>query len=285
MAFAKLAKRAAAGVVLIPIVLLVTYRGGLSFACFVALLAALGAWEFQRMVRARGIDVPGLVVMPGSALVVLAFYVGGIGSAAIVLTAVLLAVMVERLARAGVGGFVTDVSVAVTAVFYTGWLLGFFVLLRQFPGAAVAPGPAGPPDLGRSLVLLVLILAWSSDSGAYFVGSAVGRRKLMARVSPSKTVEGALGAAAASVAAALISKWTYAGFLGTGQAVSAGVLVAAACVVGDLVESMLKRSTGVKDSSGLIPGHGGLLDRFDSLLFAGPVFYVFARVALSGALR
>jgi phosphatidate cytidylyltransferase len=282
MTFKTLAKRVGTGVVLIPIVLFITYRGGLAFACFVALLAAMGSAEFVKMAGARGFRVSRLVVVPGSALVVLAFYFGAMALAAAAITGVALVAMIERLMRVDIEEYVVSISLSITAVIYTGWLLGFFILLRGFPADAIRPGLEGAGDIGRSFVFLVLVLAWSNDSGAYFVGSAIGRHRLMARVSPSKTVEGALGGIAVCIVAALISRATYASFLGLGEAVFAGVLVGAACIVGDLVESMLKRSTGVKDSSNLIPGHGGLLDRFDSLLFAAPVFYLFARLAFSG---
>lgn len=282
MAFSKLAKRVGAGVILIPIVLFIAYRGGLLFAGFIALLAGLGSSEFANMASARGLRISRLLVILGSVLVTLAFYFGTVGTAAIILTVIALIALMERLASADIEEYVLTSSLSVAAVAYTGWLLGFFILLREFPVPAVETGLAGTGDMGRSLVFLVLVLAWSNDSGAYFIGSAVGRRKLMARVSPSKTVEGALGGLGACVIAAFISRATFAPFLDVWQAVVAGVLVGAACVVGDLAESMLKRSTGVKDSSNLIPGHGGLLDRFDSLLFAGPVFYLFARLAFSG---
>ncbi len=281
MAFKKLAKRVGAGIVLIPIVLLITHRGGFAFACFIALLAALGSLEFARMAAARALRISSVVVMAGSALVVFAFYFGSLAAAAAVITLVAFVAMIERLARVDVEKYVLSVSLSITAVVYTGWLLGSFVLLREFAAEALKPEFAGQGDIGRSLVFLVLILAWSNDSGAYFVGSAIGRHRLMARVSPSKTVEGALGGIAACIVAALISRATFAPFLAPGDAVLGAVLVGAACIVGDLVESMLKRSTGVKDSSHLIPGHGGLLDRFDSLLFAGPVFYLFAKLVFS----
>lgn len=280
MAFKKLAKRVGAGIVLIPIVLYITHRGGLVFAGFVALLAALGSSEFVRIAAARGLHMSRVVIVAGSALVVVAFYFGSLAGAGAVITLVALAAMVERLIRSEAEDYVLGVSLSVTAVLYTGWLLGSFVLLREFPAGDPGLGAAG--DVGRSLVFLVLVLSWSNDSGAYFVGSAIGRHKLMARVSPGKTVEGALGGIAVCIAAAFICRATFASFLGPYEAAAVAVLVAVACIVGDLVESMLKRSTGVKDSSNLIPGHGGLLDRFDSLLFAGPVFYLFARFVLWG---
>lgn len=280
MAFTKLAKRLGAGAVFIPIVLLVAHRGGLLFACFVALLAALASSEFVNLAYAGGFRTSRFVVILGSAVIAISFYFGKLQTSAIVLTIVVLIVLLERLARVDVGKYVLSVSLTVTGIVYTGWLLGSFILLREFPGDALKPELAGAGDIGWHLVLLVLILAWCNDSGAYFVGSSIGRRRFMPRVSPSKTVEGTLGGIACCVAAALISRATFASFFGIGEAVGAGVLVGAACVTGDLAESMLKRSTGIKDSSNLIPGHGGLLDRFDSLLFAGPVFYLFARFVL-----
>jgi phosphatidate cytidylyltransferase len=282
MAFNKLAKRVAAGLILIPIVLLITHRGGIVYACFVALLAALGSSEFAKMAAARGIRMSAGVAAAGSALVVLAFYFGGLAAAGAALTLVALVILVERLLRATVDGYAPGVSFSLMAVVYTGWLLGSFVLLREFPPEGLDTGLAAPLEVGRSLVYLVLILSWSNDSGAYFVGSAIGRHKLMARVSPGKTVEGALGGIAACVVAALVCRATFASFLGLGEAIAGAVLVSLACIAGDLAESMLKRSAGVKDSSNLIPGHGGLLDRFDSLLFAGPAFYLFARLVLTG---
>lgn len=282
MAFKKLAKRVGAGAVLIPVVLLITYKGGLVFAGFVALLAALGGSEFVKIAGARGPRVSGPVTVVGSTAIALTFYFGSLETAALVFTIVVLAALMERLARGGVEEYLGSVSLTLAGIFYTGWLLGFFILLRQFPGESLRVEPAAVADTGRSLVFLVLVLAWSNDTGAYFTGSSIGRHKLMPGVSPSKTVEGTLGGIACCVAAALISRATFASFLGQGEAVIAGVLIGAACIVGDLVESMLKRSAGVKDSSNLIPGHGGLLDRFDSLLFAGPVFYFYARLVLSG---
>ena len=285
MAFTKLAKRVGAGVVLIPVVLLITYRGGVVFAAFVALLAALGSSEFVKMTSGRDLRMSRPVSVIGSAVIALSFYFGDLRTASIVLTVIILAVLMERLARVDIERYALSVSLTVMGVVYTGWLLGFFVLLRQFPGVAEGSDPAGTGDIGRSLVFLVLVMAWSNDTGAYFVGSSIGRHKLLARVSPSKTVEGTLGGIAICTAAALISRATFAPFLSRSEAVFAAVLIGAACVMGDLAESMLKRSMGVKDSSNLIPGHGGLLDRFDSLLFAGPVFYLYANMVLSRGLQ
>jgi len=281
MAFNKLAKRVAAGAVLIPLALVVTYRGGPVFAAFIVLLAGLAGWEFQRMVRSCGHDVSGAVIIAGSIAVAVSFYLGALAASALVFTFVAMIAFVERLVRANMEDYLLSVSLTLAGVFYTGWLLGFFILLREFPAPAISPGMAEVKNMGGTLIFLVLILSWCNDSGAYFLGSSIGSHRL-SRISPSKTIEGTLGGLACCVAAALVSRATFASFLGIKDAVVVGLLIGACCVLGDLVESMMKRSTGIKDSSNIIPGHGGLLDRFDSLLFAGPVFYLYARAVFSG---
>jgi phosphatidate cytidylyltransferase len=129
------------------------------------------------------------------------------------------------------------------------------------------------------LLLLPLLLTWASDIGAYFVGRAFGKRKLMPSVSPGKTVAGAVG----GLLATMLVGWLYARFVLTpstqlafvrGGILVFAILVSIAAQIGDLAESLLKREAGVKDSSHIIPGHGGILDRFDSLLFVLPVAYV-----------
>ncbi|HZI40615.1 MAG TPA: phosphatidate cytidylyltransferase, partial [Gemmatimonadaceae bacterium] len=132
---------------------------------------------------------------------------------------------------------------------------------------------------GGLLLLLPVLLTWASDIGAYFVGRAFGKRKLMPSVSPGKTIAGAVG----GLAATAFVGWLYSRFILTpstqlafvrGGIVIFSLLVSVAAQVGDLAESLLKREAGMKDSSHIIPGHGGVLDRFDSLLFVLPVAYV-----------
>lgn len=129
------------------------------------------------------------------------------------------------------------------------------------------------PEQGPALALFVLVLMWVADSGAYFAGRTFGRRKLAPRVSPNKTWEGVAGGLAGSLLFALLAGW----WLGwTGPRLGAFAVLAVACaalsIVGDLFISLLKRQQGVKDTGNLFPGHGGLLDRIDSLLAAAPVF-------------
>ena len=265
--------RVLAGLVLIPVVLLVNHKGGLVFAGFVALLAALACREFYALFGDR---VPGglrIVGILGGVPVCLAFHFGSLEGGALAVSVLFVAVLVVSLIRQDQASFATVASLGLTGPVYTGWLLGFFVLLR-----ATAGGPAASSGAGRDYVLMVLILTWSYDTLAYLGGSFLGRRKLFTRISPSKTLEGTLTGLAGSVAAALVCRSTFAGYFGWVEAVMLGLLIGVAAQTGDLVESLFKRSARAKDSSHLIPGHGGVLDRCDSLLLAAPMFYLYIRV-------
>jgi phosphatidate cytidylyltransferase len=149
---------------------------------------------------------------------------------------------------------------------YVSFLLGHFILLVKL-------------DRGRLLALFTLVVVYFGDTAAFYVGRGWGRRKLAPRISPGKTVEGGWGAIGGSMAGAVLSKLLFLPQLSPLQALVLGGAIAVAGQLGDLWESLLKRSARVKDSGSLIPGHGGLLDRIDSVLFSGPLVYYFARAA------
>lgn len=147
--------------------------------------------------------------------------------------------------------------------FYVPLLLGHLVLLRGVPH-------------GIQWIFLLIVIVMAGDTGAYYVGSSFGRRKLYPIVSPNKSIEGALGGLAGSVAGALIAKFTFFQELTVPDAVATALLLGVLGQLGDLFESLLKRSFGVKDSGVIIPGHGGILDRLDSIMFAAPAAYYYA---------
>jgi len=148
-------------------------------------------------------------------------------------------------------------------VLYIGWLLSFLVALRL--------------DAGRDWLFLALFATFGSDTAAYFIGKAIGRHKLAPHISPGKTWEGAVaGLFGAVIISLLFTLNIPLGLpLGYGQAIILGLLISVFGQLGDLVESLLKRNFGVKDSGNLMPGHGGLLDRLDSVVFAGVVVYLY----------
>lgn len=157
---------------------------------------------------------------------------------------------------------------------YVGWLLSAFILLRQLdtPLRGGLLAPLGIPA-GAAWLFLVLAITWIQDSAAYFVGRSLGRTPMAPILSPKKTWEGFAGGMAASILTALAAVPLLGLPIGLAAAALIGAAAGVAGPLGDLGESLMKRQIGVKDSGNLIPGHGGILDRMDSLLFTGPVVY------------
>ena len=154
------------------------------------------------------------------------------------------------------------VSNTFLGVFLIPWSLAHLINLRDIP------------TYGEYLTLFMIITVWISDTGAYFSGRFLGKHKLNKEVSPKKTWEGAIGGTALAIGGAILMRHLFLStLLSLKRAIWIGLLVAAVGQISDLAESVLKRSTGVKDSSNLLPGHGGFLDRFDSYLLLAPIFY------------
>jgi phosphatidate cytidylyltransferase len=160
-------------------------------------------------------------------------------------------------------------------VLWVGWLGSYLVRLRELPLES-----GGGYGTGATYVWLALALTWGCDTAAYAAGSLWGRHKLFERVSPNKSVEGALGGLAACLAMACLARAWFAPFLGRLDVIVLGLGVGVVSQLGDFVESMVKRDMGVKDASRVIPGHGGVLDRFDGLFFSAPLVYLYLRFAV-----
>jgi phosphatidate cytidylyltransferase len=269
----ELAKRVGVAVVGIPVTVFAAYMGGYWLAVLIAAFAGVAAFELCMMYLSRGV--------PSDP------WLAGILAAAFVLIAVdvpidhyIVAISILSLAAAAIVMLRTPpesdpglkVVVTIFASLYTGILLAFAIWLRGLDDAA-------PGWRGTAIVFMPVAITWLGDSAAYFVGKAVGRHKLSPRTSPNKTWEGAIAALAATAASAVLYAeltgpvvgWT----LSVGAILALGAVVSIVGQVGDLFESRFKRDCGVKDSSQLLPGHGGALDRVDSLLFAFPFAFAF----------
>jgi phosphatidate cytidylyltransferase len=244
---------------LLPFLLLVQVGSPLPFNLVLSLAILLCAWEFAWLCPVgadagmAALAVLGSLAWQWTMISGVAPTVVGFGVAA--------GMLVRALAgreefRVGV----VRAAWTLLAVVYAGGLLGCGSLLRGSPG-------------GRELVFFVTLTTWAGDIGAYYVGSRLGRRPLAPRISPKKTVEGALGGCVATVLVAALGTSALWPRFPVMAAIGVGGLLAGVGMLGDLVESAIKRAAGVKDSGTIIPGHGGVLDRLDSVIFACPVLY------------
>ena len=272
----ELPRRLAVAAIGIPIVVIVAWLGGVVMAVGLGLLAAGGVWEFGGMFTTRGDRFVIRTAMLGAAALPFVVWSTGPEGAALLLTVQLLAVTaIAALRIPPEDGPFRAAALSFGACVYVGGLLSYAMLLRETLTA--------DQGLGTALFLLPVGITWLADTAAYFAGRALGRRPLAPIISPNKTMEGGLaGLLAGPIAALLLARMAIPEFyaLGSVQVALVGLLIAGAAILGDLVESAIKRECGVKDSGGLLPGHGGLLDRMDSLLWAIPVAYLSLRVLL-----
>jgi phosphatidate cytidylyltransferase len=264
-----LAVRVATGLILFPVAVWVTWAGGLAFAITCAAAAAVGAAELVLMFEKRlglleAAGVAGAAAFPLGAWLV--WRHGGHQSpewTGLALAFAILALLSLAIFRPGpIEGAPRAAGVVVLAWLYCGLLASTVVGLRL--------------RFGFGWVILVFVVTWANDTFAYFAGRRFGRHRLLERVSPRKTWEGFAGGALGSAAGALVVRALLLGPVPLWAALAIAAGGAVLGPLGDLAESMLKRAAGAKDSGRLIPGHGGLLDRIDALLFVAPWVYAFA---------
>jgi len=265
--------RIVTAVVLLPVVLVLLGLGGWWCAGLVSAAAAGCAGEYawitqRRIAGVERLSIVGAALMP---LAATARPLGWTGIAFWIVAAVFFLASTDALFADNREHAPTRTAHAVTGCLYAG--------LGLAPIAALRVGPSG-----LQWVISALVITWANDTCAYFAGRLLGRHKLHPAVSPNKTWEGFLGGAVGSVAGMFVARWVVFHGLTTVDCVALGLLGAVLGPLGDLCESLLKRAHGVKDSGMLIPGHGGLLDRVDALLFNAPAVYlyvVFVRALLS----
>ena len=271
--------------------------GGATLAGLLAVASAVAAWEFYRIARAAGhtpLSDLGCAIAGMIPVAVHARYLDIVDPRlsyfAVVLMIVMSVVLWARGASAAARGM-GAMATTVLGALYTGALLSFAYALRYHDYAVGGLDVGGIPVASGAVLLgLPLLVTWASDIGAFFAGRTIGGPKLMPSISPAKTRSGAIGGVLASVLVA----WLYVQYLlvpiaqlalGSTGIIIFGTLVSVAAQLGDLVESMLKREAAVKDSSNLLPGHGGVLDRLDSLFFVLPTAHLLLGWLLKAAPR
>ena len=260
-------KRWITGLSALPFLIFLVYKGGVIFSTLVSVASLVALWEYYRMVLgARTRRLAGIILWWGygvSFALIWAAYLGRLD-----FTLSLLAANLLVAAAISIFQFKTDRSVLevitgqLQGIIYIPVLLSFLVLIRQ--GSS-----------GATWIFILLAVIFAGDTGAYYVGTYFGRHKISPAISPGKTIEGSIGGLGANLIAGIVGKSFFLPGLPWGTAILFFIAVGIAGQVGDLFESELKRSSGIKDSSGILPGHGGILDRIDGLLFAAPVAYVF----------
>lgn len=275
MAMSEFQWRTIFSLVAVPIALYIVYLGGPFLVTLIGSMAGIAAWEFFRMSRAGGVEplqTPGVAI---TALIPVAVYADRLGVIHVSLRWLPVVAIVLLGMAIWVRGPTRRPGLAVAATLFGIVYAGLFTYAYSIRYHNYAVGAVA----GSVLLALPLVITWLTDVGAYLIGRAFGKKKLMPSVSPGKTIVGSL----AGLIFAVIGAWLYVEYVLEPYAqlsmrpmavLAFGVLISVAAQTGDLAESLLKREAGVKNSSGLIPGHGGILDRIDSLLFALPAAYL-----------
>ncbi len=263
-------KRVITGLLFLPIFYLVAWElPPFYFMLLVMAAAAVGQYEFYRMAQARGSHPLVVLGISLGALIVLGFshpLIPVMGGSSFPVAASMLLIMIVRLiSPRSVDSALEDISATFLGVIYVAMLFAFQVAIRT------------GTDGKQWLVFLYLVI-WASDIGAYSIGIPYGKHRLYEKISPKKSIEGLLGALVASVVMALVCRVWFIPQIGIGESIAVALLLTVVGTVGDFVESLFKRAAGAKDSGSIIPGHGGMLDRMDSMLFAAPVLYYYLRM-------
>jgi len=266
--------------VAMPIVLVFVWFGGWFGFVAALIVVLLGTIELHNMMLHAG-HRPLIVVSVGLSvlfLIAAMFQQERLLLLEIGLGAAVLVSLPWLFFRKKLEGALVDWALTLSFSIYLGWPMSFILLLRGYQSGTI-PGPGGawfylPP--GAWWVLVVLLGVWGFDAAAFFAGHYFGRHKLAPQISPAKTWEGAIGGFVLSIVAALLFTVIPLG-VPWYLAIILGIFIGVAAILGDLAESLIKRQTNVKDSGTIMPGHGGMLDRIDSLLFVVIVVYVFSQ--------
>lgn len=297
--------RVLVAVVAIPGILALAWFGGYAWALFVTAVLVTATTEFAGLARAKDVH-PQTGMMAAAGLLLLLVFLherlsadipallgGGLhwplqwqAFIWIVLLFVPAVFFVELFRNRPAPLF--NIATTVLGTLYIGLFLGTAVGIREiftvrefhvgpiFGTADLSPAQAAQLDAWGGLTVIALLASiWMCDTAAYFGGRAMGKHKLFPRVSPNKTWEGAIWGFAAALATMAVARWLVVDYLSLAEALVIGAIVGVIGQLGDLVESLLKRDAGVKDSSGLLPGHGGVLDRFDSFIFVSPAVFLY----------
>lgn len=272
MDWRNLSQRVAVGVIFIPVILGASWYGRHAFLFLLEVIIGVGLIEFYTLTKQKNIHAHRELGILGGLALALLIYAEHSDKLWLLFSGLLVVMLLTELFRKPEpnNSALLNVAATIFGVAYVAGLLSFLLLIRQMPVASSS-------DYAHAGTWLVMIFVsiWVCDTAAYFVGLGFGKHKLYERVSPKKTWEGAIGGLFFSVVAALACQATFVKGLRMQDAAVIGLLAGTVGQMSDLVESLFKRDAGVKDSSVLIPGHGGMLDRFDSEMLVAPLVYFY----------
>ncbi|HPI37619.1 MAG TPA: phosphatidate cytidylyltransferase [Ignavibacteriaceae bacterium] len=262
------AVRVIVSVVTIPVILLLCYLGRIPFLVFISFIGIVSFFEYTKLAQKKDASP---LVMPGILAVMallLNSYFHYVDYFTLILIITMLIVLIELFRNKGSSIF--NIGVTFLGIFYIGLFSSSILELREILSYNY--------DYGAWLIISIFVTIWVCDSAAFFGGVNLGKHKLFPRVSPNKSWEGAIFGFVFSVIAMLAAKYILLDFLTWIDSAAIGIIIGTIGQLGDLTESLIKRDAGVKDSSNLIPGHGGIFDRFDSLIVASPAVYLYLKL-------
>jgi len=255
-----------------PLIIYITILGRLPFLIFIEVLIILGLWEFFRLSKAKNSETPQFPLMILGIFLCISAYLWGERIFLFFILATLYASALFLVIKGKTEGATLNLALPFLGFFYVAGLFSYLILLRE-----MSPEIAPSYKIGGSWIVYLLVCIWSCDTFAYFIGAPLGKHPLSPRVSPKKTVEGFGGGILGAAAAAFFSHYVFFTSAQLKDLLIVSAIVALVGQVGDLTESLFKRDAQFKDTSNIIPGHGGILDRFDSLLFVSPMVYYYLK--------
>lgn len=254
----------------IPLLVFISVAGKIPFLIFALVIGLVSFFEFSKIVSKRRFLPNQFAGFISIALIIINSFYRFIDFELLVLIIIPVILLSELFRRKE--SSIANVSTTLLGIFYIGLFSSALVLIREYYSYSHFLY-----DQGGYLIIAVFVTIWVCDSAAYFIGSATGKHKVLPRVSPNKSWEGAAAGFIFSIITMFVAQSVVLSFLTITDAMVIGFIVGTLGQAGDFVESQIKRDANVKDSSSLIPGHGGILDRFDSLLFSAPIIYLYLK--------
>ena len=266
MALSNNATRVLVAIIAIPVVIGASYFGGIYFFLFTLIISTIAFYEFSVLAKNKGANVNLWVGLLSIILFLINQYSFFVSFLSIILLTVFLLSLIELFRNKD--SAIINLGTTLLGIFYIGLFSTALLGIREFYQDDLY-------NRGGYIIIAVLATIWICDSAAYYGGTALGKHKLFKRVSPNKSWEGAVFGFIFALATMILAKIIILNFLSWNTIIALGFMVGIFGQVGDLIESLIKRDAGVKDSSTIIPGHGGIFDRFDSLLYTAPLIFLY----------